>query len=51
MSAIRVFVVRPFAKKEGIDFERIDAELIQPALSRLAQIHDVDISGEARHRK
>ncbi len=33
---MRVFVVRPFGEKEGIDFERVDRELIQPALARLA---------------
>jgi hypothetical protein len=32
---MRVFVVRPFGEKEGIDFERVDRELIQPALARL----------------
>ena len=32
---MRVFVVRPFGEKEGIDFERVDRELIQPALVRL----------------
>ena len=45
MAAIRVFVVRPFGTKEGIDFERVDAELIQPALARLAQVHGVAVSG------
>lgn len=29
---MRAFIVRPFGTKNGIDFERIDAELIQPAL-------------------
>jgi hypothetical protein len=33
---MRVFVVRPFGEQEGIDFERVDRELIQPALARLA---------------
>jgi len=32
---VRVFIVRPFGEKEGIDFERVDRELIQPALVRL----------------
>ncbi len=45
MAAIRVFVVRPFNLKEGIDFERVDAELIQPALRKFAQTHDVNVSG------
>jgi tetratricopeptide repeat protein len=33
---MRVFIVRPFGEKEGIDFERVDRELIQPALVRLS---------------
>jgi hypothetical protein len=32
---MRVFVIRPFGTKEGIDFERVDAALIQPALRKL----------------
>lgn len=32
---MRVFVIRPFGVKEAIDFERVDAELIQAALQRL----------------
>jgi hypothetical protein len=35
---MRAFVVRPFGEKEGIDFERVDRELIQPALARLAAL-------------
>jgi len=34
---MRLFVIRPFGIKEGIDFERVDKELIQPAVARLAQ--------------
>lgn len=45
MAAIRVFVVRPFGTKEGIDFERIDRELIEPALAELSKTHDVQVSG------
>ncbi|HZR84064.1 MAG TPA: tetratricopeptide repeat-containing protein [Candidatus Binatia bacterium] len=30
---MRVFIVRPFATKNGIDFERVDRELIQPAMA------------------
>ena len=32
---MRAFVVRPFGVKDGIDFNRVDAELIQPALQKL----------------
>lgn len=34
---MRVFVIRPFGTKEGIDFERVDMELIQAALALLRQ--------------
>ena len=32
---MRAFVVRPFGVQEGIDFDRIQKELIEPALARL----------------
>ncbi len=32
---MRAFVVRPFGLKNSIDFDRVDAELIQPALQKL----------------
>ncbi|HEX2163469.1 MAG TPA: tetratricopeptide repeat-containing protein [Thermoanaerobaculia bacterium] len=32
---MRAFVVRPFGTKGGIDFERVERELIDPALARL----------------
>jgi len=32
---MRVFIVRPFGVKEGIDFDAVERELIQPALQRL----------------
>ncbi len=31
----RVFIVRPFGTREGIDFDAVEAKLIQPALSRV----------------
>lgn len=34
---MRVFIIRPFGTKEGIDFERVDAELIRCALEQLNQ--------------
>ena len=30
-----VFIVRPFETKEGIDFDRVQKELIEPALLQL----------------
>ncbi|MGE5217974.1 MAG: tetratricopeptide repeat-containing protein [Chloroflexota bacterium] len=29
-----VFIVRPFGEKDGIDFERVEADLIQPAMKQ-----------------
>ena len=41
---MRSFVVRPFGEKEGIDFERVDRELIQPALRRLVRF-GIEVTG------
>jgi hypothetical protein len=35
---MRAFIVRPFGVKEGIDFDRVEAELVQPALGGLARL-------------
>ncbi len=35
MDATRAFIVRPFHTQEGIDFDRVESELISPALDRL----------------
>ncbi len=32
---MRAFIVRPFGKKEGIDFDAVEADLISPALDEL----------------
>lgn len=32
---MRAFIIRPFGTKSGIDFEKVEAELIAPALDRL----------------
>ena len=32
MAAKRVFIVRPFGIKDGVDFDRVEARLIQPAI-------------------
>jgi hypothetical protein len=41
---MRAFIVRPFGLKEGIDFDRVERELIQPALRRLQDL-GVDVEG------
>lgn len=41
---MRVFVIRPFGVKEGIDFDAVDEQLIQPALRRI-ETADHPISG------
>ncbi len=42
---MRVFIVRPFNVQDGFDFERLDAELIRPALERLRTEHDIEVFG------
>jgi hypothetical protein len=32
---MRVFIIRPFGEKEGIDFDRVDRELVQVAIAKL----------------
>jgi hypothetical protein len=32
---MQAFIVRPFGVKNGIDFEKVDRELLSPALDRL----------------
>jgi hypothetical protein len=39
MKRMHAFIVRPFGTKNGIDFERVEKELIGPALE------DLGISG------
>ena len=34
---MRLFVIRPFGEKENINFDRVHAELIQPAVDQLAK--------------
>ena len=41
---MRAFIVRPFGLKEGLDFERVEREMIQPALNRLKDF-GLDVSG------
>jgi hypothetical protein len=42
---MRVFIVRPFNVQDGFDFERLDAELIRPALERLRAEHEIEVFG------
>jgi hypothetical protein len=42
---MRVFIVRPFNVQDGFDYERLDADLIRPALHRLKTDHDIEIFG------
>lgn len=35
---MRAFIVRPFGTQEGIDFERVEADLIRPALAALGAL-------------
>jgi hypothetical protein len=35
---MRAFIVRPFGVKEGIDFDRVESKLIQPALELLSTL-------------
>ena len=41
---MRVFIIRPFGTKEGIDFERVDTELLQAAISKLNE-RGLELSG------
>jgi hypothetical protein len=41
---MRVFIVRPFGTKTGIDFDRVEADLIQPALALLGHA-DLQVFG------
>jgi tetratricopeptide repeat protein len=42
---MRIFIVRPFNVQDGFDFERVDAELIRPALEQLKAEYDLEIFG------
>jgi hypothetical protein len=42
---MRVFIVRPFNVQDGFDFERLDSELIRPALQRLRADHEIEVFG------
>lgn len=41
---MRAFIIRPFGTKDEIDFDRVEAELIQPALRQLGR-DDMQVSG------
>jgi hypothetical protein len=42
---MRAFVVRPFGEKNGVDFDRVERELIQPALRRLSVLLGDEVHG------
>jgi hypothetical protein len=41
---MRVFIIRPFGVQQNIDFDRVEAQLIQPAILRLQELGR-DVSG------
>src|SRR5262245_61131386 len=41
---MRAFIVRPFGIKDGVDFDRVERELLQPALKRLAEF-GIEVTG------
>src|SRR5262245_13234689 len=41
---MRAFIVRPFGDKSGVDFDRVERELIQPALQRLGAF-GIEVTG------
>jgi hypothetical protein len=38
LTRLRAFIVRPFGTQQGVDFDRMQRELIEPALARLRQL-------------
>jgi len=42
---MRAFIVRPFGEQQGVDFDRVERTLIQPALALLKTRHGVDVAG------
>ena len=42
---MRAFIVRPFGAKEGIDFDRVERELLVPVFERMRTQYDVEIDG------
>ncbi len=45
MPVYSVFVVRPFGVQDGFDFDRVERELIAPALVRLEAVHGIQVLG------
>lgn len=44
---MRVFIIRPFGTKDQIDFDQVEAELIQPALAQVGH-RDLQVYGSTR---
>ena len=42
---MRAFIVRPFGTREGIDFDRVERDLVAKALELLRNQFDIDIDG------
>src|SRR5262245_7025007 len=42
---MRVFIVRPFNVQDGFDFERVDSELIRPAMAQLKEEFNLEVFG------
>jgi hypothetical protein len=42
---MRVFFIRPFGVKDGIDFDRVEAELLRPAIERVRTTEGLPIEG------
>ena len=42
---MRAFIVRPFGTREGIDFDRVERDLVAQALERLRNQFGIDIDG------
>ena len=45
MRIFSVFIVRPFGVKNNVDFDRVERDLIRPALARLKERHAIDVIG------
>lgn len=45
MRTFTVFIVRPFGVKNDFDFDRVESDLIRPALARLQERHGIHVIG------
>ena len=42
---MRVFIVRPFNVQDGFDFEKVDSDLIRPAIAQLSKEFNLEVFG------